>query len=157
MYIVWSDVKYLRELIMKPVIYAFIAMVFYASQNVIIEQKLSTYSTLGILIFIQTTLLLCTVLAVVAVKVSGGTIIFPTGTALWLCFGCGIIYFIADYFFIGAYAIGGNLYDIAVVVGLFSVIAFTIKAVVTGLYPNMYQIGGCLMAVVAVWLVSKGI
>ena len=140
------------------VIYTLVAIFLYGLQSVLVEQKLSHCSTFGILIIIQAVLLLCTVLTVLFIKSSGEIIIYPSGKALWIAIICGLLYYIGNYFFFGAYTVAkGDVYNLAIVAGLYAVIVFSIKAISTGIYPNWYQLCGCVLATFSVWLVSKGL
>ena len=141
---------------MKPVLFACLAMVFYAFQNVLIEQKLSRYSTVAILVFFYASLFPAALAAFFALKASGQQVAVPSGAMMWATVGIGTLYFFGDYFYIGAYTRGGNLFTVATIVALFPALASVMKYLWTGVLPNRYHVIGYVFAFAAVAFVAKG-
>lgn len=141
---------------MKPVIYALLALILYAFQNVLLEQKLSKYSTVAIMVYFYITLLPLALVSLFYLKVSGQTVLAPSGVTILAAILIGSLYFFADYFYIGAYTSGGSVLTVTSIVIMFPVFASVIKYFWTGGVPNAYQVFGYLLAVAAVLLISKG-
>ena len=81
---------------------------------------------------------------------------FPTGTTLVLAIVLGLIFTAADYCYIGAYNSGGKLATITSITLLVPVFASIIKFGLTQRMPNLWQVGGYVLAGCAVALVAKG-
>lgn len=88
---------------------------------------------------------------------------FPNGSELYLLLALGAIFFLADYFFIGAYTNGGDLLTITILTILFPVFASIFKFLgsliisdMVSTPPNIMQISGYILAAIAVLLVVKG-
>lgn len=91
-----------------------------------------------------------------ATKTTDAAYDFPVGGDLLMLMLMGVVFAIADYFFIGAYTNGGSLLVVTSIVTLFPVIASLIKFLLTRNIPNLWQISGYACAAVAVFLVAKG-
>lgn len=124
---------------MKPVVFACCSMVFYAFQNVLLEQKLSRYSTVVILLFFYSSLFPVALAAFFIFKASGQQVVAPSGTMIYVTIGIGALYFVADFFYVGAYTGGGNLFTVATIVALFPAFASVMKYFWTGVLPNRYH------------------
>ncbi len=141
---------------MKPVIYALLALVLYAFQNVFLEQKLSRYNTIALMVYFYVTLLPLALISLCYLKISGQDIVAPPGGTILTVVLVGSLYFFADYFYIGAYTSGGSVLTVTSIVIMFPVFASVIKHFWIGGFPNVFQILGYLLAVVSVLLISKG-
>ena len=141
---------------MKPVIFTCIALVIYALQSVVLEQKLAKFSTGVILSYCYPVMFLFALLLIGSMRYNNQTIVSPSGTDLMITIGMAIGWIIADAFFLGAYEVGGSLITITTIIIMFPVFASVIKYLWVGGLPNSYQIGGYVLAVLAVLLVSKG-
>ena len=141
---------------MKPILYACAAMILYAFQNVILEQKLAKYTTAPILFYFYLAMLPLAVILVIFLRASEQTLVWPSGIAIAITLGVGIVYFFADYCFISAYTSGGNVMTVMIMVMMFPVFASIVKYFWVGALPNHYQIASYLFAVVSVLLLAKG-
>ena len=68
----------------------------------------------------------------------------------------GLIFTVADYCYVGAYNQGGTLLTITSIMLLVPVLASLIKFGLTKQAPNLWLVGGYLLAAGAVALVAKG-
>lgn len=140
----------------KPVIYALLAMMLYATQNVVLEQKLSKYHTIALLVYFYGVLLPVSAIVLMTLKITGQNPAMPSGNGIIIAILAGLIYFFADYFFIGAYTNGGDLLTITSIVVMFPVFASIVKYFWVGGLPNTYQVAGYFLAVLSVVFVNKG-
>lgn len=143
-------------MITKPVVYAFLAMWLYAFSNVVIEVKLAKYTTMALLLYWYFTLAPLAVAGLGYMYLSGQKIVVPGGSDAWMAIAAAVVFFFADYFYIGAYTSGGSLLAVTTLVVLFPAIAQLIKFVWVGGSPNYYHLAGYLLAAIAVVLISKG-
>ncbi len=146
---------------MKPVIYsilAILAMICYALANVLVEQKLSKLNALTIMMCYSGVIFTLTFTAWLIVRNTYGTgFQFPKiGKLLWVALGVGVVFTLADYFFISAYTSGGKLFLVTSIYVLFPVCASFIKYVMTGEKLNAWQVGGYVLAILAVLCITKG-
>jgi drug/metabolite transporter (DMT)-like permease len=142
---------------MKPVIYVLLAAIIYAFQNVLFEQKLAKYNTIVLLVYFYVTLLPLALISLSYLKISGQTIVAPSGITILGVILIGSLYFFADYFYIGAYTNGGTVLTVTSIMIMFPVFASAIKYFMTGgSFPNIYLIIGYLLAAVSVLFVAKG-
>ena len=150
----------------KATLYAIFAPIVYALANVVLEHKLSKYNNLTLMVIYCAVILgLASIMRLFVKDVGGSSQIlgFPAGGDLFFLVLLGCIFFVADYFFVGAYTNGGDLVTITILTLLFPVFAslfkfagsFFIKGMVHT-PPNMWQICGYLLAVLAVLLVVRG-
>mgnify|MGYP001581267508 CR=1 FL=1 len=140
----------------NPVFLTCMAVVFYALQNVIMEMKFAKYSTVAILVIGYSVMLPLTLARISQMRFTGEAVVFPTGAILAIAFMTGILWFLGDYSYVSAYTTGGDLVTITTIIALFPVVASIIKFFFTGAVPNVYQIAGWLLAIIAVYLVGKG-
>jgi hypothetical protein len=141
---------------MKPTFLAVLAITLYAAQSILFEQKLAKYSAPAILTIMYVVMLPLMAARLGSMKLFGEAIAFPVGNAMMYALVCGLIYFAADYAFVGAYTSGGSLMLVSTIVTLFPVLAALIKYLFLGSVPNGYQIGGWVAAFIAVVLVTYG-
>ncbi len=140
----------------KPVIFSLLALLCYSVANVILEQKFSKFNNLTLMCVYMVPILLVASIGRAVTKTSDPSFDFPTGVNLYILIFIGLLFAAADYFYIGAYTNGGNLITTTCIVAMLPVVASIVKFVWTQSSPNMYQVSGCILAVVAVLLVSKG-
>ncbi len=140
----------------RPVVYAFLAMWLYAFSNVVIEVKLAKYTTMALLLYWYFTLAPLAVAGIGYMYLSGQKVVMPSGSAAGKAILAAVVFFFADYFYIGAYTSGGSLLAVTTLVVLFPAIAQLIKFVWVGGSPNYYHMLGYLLAAIAVILISKG-
>ena len=148
----------------KALVFAILAPVLYALANVILEHKYAKYNNLTVLIVVYATVFVLAVAVRQVVKTTGPSFDFPSGNELLFCIlGLSVVFFFADYFFIGAYTNGGDILTITILTLLFPVFASLFKFIgskfidgMTYTQPNPYQMGGYALAIIAVLLVVKG-
>ena len=141
---------------MKPVVYACIAVLFYALGNVITEQKLKSYTQFGTMIFCYVPMVGMTLAALAIMKTSGKAISFPQGDAVYVAGLIAVVFFIADGFFFSAYTNNADAFTVSSIAVMFPAAASLMKFLWTGQLPNRYQIAAYAVAVIAVILAEKG-
>jgi hypothetical protein len=140
----------------RPVIYAFLGMCLYAAQNVVIEVRLSKYTTMALLLYWYFTLLPLAVAGLGYMYLSGQTITMPNRSDAMLIAAVGVMFFFADLLYIGAYTNGGSLLAITTLAVLFPAVALLIKHFWVGGDLNYYHLAGYILAAIAVILISIG-
>src|SRR5438067_12607642 len=141
---------------MKPVVYACIAVLFYALGNVITEQKLKPYTQFGIMIYCYVPMVLLTFGALAIMRSRGQVISFPQGDALYVAGLIAIVFFVADTFFFSAYTNNADAFTVSSIALMFPAAASLMKYFWTGSVPNRYHVAAYAVAVVAVVLAEKG-
>ena len=141
---------------MKPIYHALISVVLYALHNVILEQKLSKYSTIILLIGFYSVMLPVAISHLYVLKSAGQSFLIPNNKTILLIASLALVYFVADYFFMSAYTNGGDILTITTIVIMFPIFASIIKFFWVGGVPNLYQVSGYVLAVISVILVTKG-
>ena len=143
--------------VMKPAWMAVVAMVIYAFQNVVMEQKFgSKYSIFPLLVYIYLAMLPLALGGWAYLRMTGQPVVQPSGSMIILTILVGLAYFIADSFYLGAYTGGGDVLTVTARVVMIPVLASAIKYFWTGGLPNLYQVIGYILAVAAVIMVAKG-
>lgn len=140
----------------KVPLLAVIALILYASQNVILEQKLSKFNVFAILLYFYAVTIPLAFAGLIATKALGQQILVPNGKFIWIAVGVGILYFVADTCYVGAYTSGGSLFTITSIVIMFPVFASIIRYFWVGGLPNLYHIASYLLALGAIILSIKG-
>jgi hypothetical protein len=140
----------------RPIVYAFAAMCLYALQNVILEVKLSKYSTLGLLVYWYFTLAPLALAALGYLYLRGHPVNMPNRDDAAIAIAVGVMFFLADLFYVGAYTSGGSLLAITTLVVLFPAIAQLIRFAWVGGQMNYYSVAGYVLAAAAVVLVVRG-
>lgn len=143
-------------MISRPIVYAFLAMWLYAFTNVAIEVKLSKYTTMALLLYWYCALAPLAAAGIGYMYLSGQNIIVPNRSDAMVAIAVAVIFFLADYFYIGAYTAGGSLLAVTTLVVLFPAIAQLIKFVWVGGSMNYYHILGYILAAIAVVMINKG-
>lgn len=141
---------------MKPIVFVFLAVILYAFQNVLLEQKLSKFTASGLLVYFYLCMLPLAFFTVGYLKITGQEISLPRGSFIALTLVGGIIYFLGDFFYLSAYTSGGSVFTVTTIMMLFPLMASVIKFFWVGGIPNFYQIVGYMFGVVAVIFVVKG-
>src|SRR5215475_14870093 len=141
---------------MKQVIYACIAVLFYALGNVITEQRLKPYTQFAIMSFCYLPMLVMTIGALALMKSRGQTIAFPEGQAIYVAGLIAIVFFIADGFFFSAYTNNADAFTVSSIAVMFPAAASMMRFLWTGETPNRYHIAAYLVALTAVFLSEKG-
>jgi drug/metabolite transporter (DMT)-like permease len=138
---------------MKTIIYAIVGIVLYAIQNAIIDVKLKQHSTVGILLGLYITLLPLAAGLFLWQKASGQPVGIPSGKSFIILASVAVMFFVADFFYIGAYTSGGNVVTVTIVLALMPVIGGLIKFFWVRDVPNVWQVisfGFALLAVICI-------
>lgn len=141
---------------MRIVIYSLWAMVFYAAGNVVLEVKLAKYNSLTLMAVYGAIISVSALVMRQVTKTDEPVYHFPVGKDLWILIALGLIFTLADYFFISAYTNGGKVLTITSITLMFPVLASLMKMGHQQVMPNRYQVIGYLLAVAAVLFVTKG-
>ena len=141
---------------MRPVVYACLAVLFYAFGNVVTEQKLKPYTQFGTMLFCYTPMIVMTLLALFSLKARGQPIALPTGNALYFAGIIAVVFFLADSFFFSAYTNNADSFTVSAIALLFPAAASLMKYFWTGQTPNRYHLAAYAVAVVAVILAERG-
>jgi len=141
---------------MKQVVYACIAVLFYAVGNVITEQKLKPYTQFATMIYCYLPMVVMTAGALALMKSRGQTISFPAGEAVYVAGLIAIVFFIADGFFFSAYTNNADAFTVSSIAVMFPAAASLMKFAWTRQVPNRYQIAAYVVAVIAVVLSERG-
>jgi drug/metabolite transporter (DMT)-like permease len=140
---------------MKSIIFAIFATILYAVSGVIIEQKLEKFNTIPLTLLFTLAFIPLGLGILTFQKFTHQEIKFPTHGLLWLTLAMGAFYFLADYFYIGAFTAGGNVIVITTIIVIAPVIAALFKHLWTGSTPNAYQVVGYLLAATSVLLITR--
>ncbi len=141
---------------MKPVIFSLIAMIFFAVSNTMLEMKFSKYNNLTLMSAYSFVICVFATMTRLVVKKEDPSFLFPTGTNLALLFLMGLLFAIADYFYVGAYTNGGSLLTVTSITIMFPIFASVIKFLVAKQVPNKWQFAGYILAACAILMVVKG-
>jgi len=140
----------------RPVLYAFLAMWLYALQNVLLEVRLSKYSTMGLLVYWYFTLAPLALGGLAYLYYTGQHLAMPSRSDAPVVIAVGAMFFVADLLYVGAYTSGGKLLAITTLVVLFPAIAQLIKFAWLGGRPDYYHLAGYILAALGVVLIAKG-
>jgi drug/metabolite transporter (DMT)-like permease len=141
---------------MKPIFLVVSAMFCYGIANVLMEQKLSRYNSITLIVCYGAVILIMAVAVREFVKTDDASFSFPRGLDMLFVFVLGVVFFAADYFYVSAYTSGGNLYAIVCASMMFPVFASLMKLAWTGSAPNYWQIGGYVLAAGSILLITRG-
>lgn len=140
----------------RPIVYAFISMWLYGLQNVIIEVKLAKYTTMALLLYWYFAMVPLALAGLGYMYFTDQSIAIPNRTDAVIAVAVAVMFFFADFFYVGAYTNGGSVLVVTTMVVLFPVIAQLIKFLWVGGSWNYYHIFGYILAALAVILISKG-
>lgn len=141
---------------MKPVVFACLAMFQYVFLNVAIEQKLATYTTAVLMVYVYLATLPLALGTIVLLKLTGQPVVAPSGGVLALAIAVGAGYYLADFCFFSAYTNGGSVVMVGTILLLFPVLASVVKFMWAGSLPNAYHVASYFLAAAAVALAFKG-
>ncbi len=141
---------------MKPIIFALVGMFLYSFANILVDAKLTKFNSLTIMVSYSGCIFLLSFIARQVMYTPNAGYDFPSGITLGVMVAVGLLFFAADYFYISAYTNEGNLVAIVTIMALFPVVSSAIKFALTKSLPNWWQIGGYVLALVAILLVTKG-
>lgn len=141
---------------MPAILYALIGIFLYATQNVLLDQKLRAFSAPALLLLFQAATAPLAVVALLRMKAAGEPILWPgAGSLLYVAAG-GITYFMADYCYVSAYTrADANVFAVTVCAALMPVFVIVLTAPF-GARPNAYQVAGMVFAAIAVGFVAWG-
>jgi len=141
---------------MKAVIFACLAMFQFVFLNTVIEQKLATYTTAVLMMYVYFAALPLALGTIAVLKLTGQPVVAPSGSIVALTIAVGAGYYLADFCFFSAYTNGGSVSMVGTILLLFPVLASLSKFIWTGSLPNLYQVASYLCAAGAVWLAFRG-
>jgi drug/metabolite transporter (DMT)-like permease len=141
---------------MKQVLYACMAVLFYALGNVITEQKLKAYTQFGTMAYTYIPMIVMTIGALGIMKLKGQPLTFPAGDGLYFAGLIALVFFIADSFFFSAYTNNADAFTVSSIALMFPAAVSLMKYLWTHQFPNRYHIAAYFIAVVAVALAEKG-
>ena len=141
---------------MKSIVYAIIGVVLYAVQNVLIDVKLKEYSTVSLLLGFYLMLLPLALGLFLYQKYMGQGVLVPTGDALKVVAAVAFMFFVADFFYIGAYTSGGNVVVVTIMLVLMPVIGALLKFLWVKEIPTPYHVAGFVCAMLAVVFIAVG-
>ncbi len=140
---------------MKSVIYALIGLVMYAITNTIIDVRLKQYSTPSLLVGWYFVLLPLALGLYLYQRFAGKPTTLPSGNDLWFRVR-GSNFFVADFFYIGAFTVGGNAITITILAVLLPVVVALIKFVWVKEVPTPYHSAAFACALLAVVFIAVG-
>jgi drug/metabolite transporter (DMT)-like permease len=141
---------------MKLIIFALIGVVLYAIQNTLIDVKLKGYSTVGILLRFYIVLLPLALGLFLYQKIAGQPLVIPSGDALKVLAAIAVMFFVADFFYIGAYTSGGNVVVVTILLVLMPVLGALMKYVWVKEVPTPYHLASFVCATLAVVFIAVG-
>lgn len=141
---------------MKKFIYVILACFLWGIQNAALEIKLSKFSPLALMLVTYSTALPLGLITWAALSWTAKTPVFPTGECLAWAVGCAVLFFIADFLFIGAYALGGNSTSITILTLSVPIFVIAIKYVWKGEVPSGYHIAAFASAMFALLFLYLG-
>lgn len=116
------------------------ACFLWAIQNAVLEIKLSKSSPLAIMLITYATALPLGILTLFVLNQTSKVPVFPNGEVLAWAIGSAVLFFIADFLFIGAYSLGGNSTSITILTLSIPVFVILIKFVWKGEAPSLYHL-----------------
>lgn len=141
---------------MKSIIFAVIAITLYAIQNTLIDVKLKQYSTVSLLVGFYLILLPLGLGLFLFMKMTGQPIAVPTDDSLKILGVVAVAFFVADFFFIGAYTSGGDVVTITIITVLMPVIGAVLKFLWVKEVPTTYHFAGFAFAALAIIFIAVG-
>lgn len=141
---------------MGSILLALVAVIIFASTNVIIAHKLSTLSPFAIVPVYALFVGITTLLLGRVVNASGHPVPFPEGSALLWLLLIGALFVIGDLAYMGAYGLkGASMATITTCVALVPVVAAIVEKIcIGGTPPSLRTMCGFGLAVFTVWLVA---
>jgi len=140
----------------KPVVFALLGIALYTVLGVVLEQRLAKYNNMTLMCVYVPVILVAIVIARYVMKTSDPSFDFPVGWDLVIVLAVGVVCAAADYYYIGAYTNGGDLFTIMCISILMPIFASVLKFAWTMTLPNLWQVGGYVLAAGAVVLIAKG-
>lgn len=125
---------------MTTVVYVTLSMALLAFANVLLEQKLSGFNTLTLIICYSGVTFILALCLRQFYPIGPGIMAFPTGPALGATIIVALLFFVGDYFYIGAYTNGGSLFVIVVLTLTFPVFASLFRLFFVMELPNKWHL-----------------
>lgn len=122
------------------------ACFLWAIQNAVLEIKLSKSSPLTIMLITYATALPLGLVTLFVLKQTSNVPVFPTTEVLAWAVGSAVLFFIADFLFIGAYSLGGDSTSITILTLSIPVFVILIKCIWKGEVPSMYHLAAFVTA-----------
>jgi drug/metabolite transporter (DMT)-like permease len=141
---------------MKSIIYALIGIILYAVQNTIIDVRLKQYSTVSLLVGMYIILLPLGVGLFLYQKYMGQAMITPSGNDFKIVAFVAAMFFIGDFFYVGAYTSGGNVVTITILLVLMPVIGGLMKFWWLKESPTPYHFVAFVCAALAIVFIALG-
>jgi drug/metabolite transporter (DMT)-like permease len=141
---------------MKPVLFACLAVLFYALGNVITEQKLKPFTEFGTILYCCIPMVGFSLVALGWMRLRQEPIVLPTGNALYFAGMIAIVFFLADTFFFKAYTHNADSMTVATIALMMPAFTSLMKYLWTGQTPNRYHMAAYAVAIVAVVLAERG-
>lgn len=143
---------------MRGAIYATIAVVLFSFLNVALEQKLSKYNAAALMLCFYVVMVPLAFARVGFVRITDGSVAFPTGVLLAFVFLFGAVYFVADFSYISAFtSAGADVMTVTTILMMTPVFSSLVKYVYTGGgLPNVSQVIGYLLTIAAIYFVGRG-
>jgi len=141
---------------MKSIVYALIGLTLYAVQNVIIDVKLKQYSTMGLLVGFYLVMLPVGLGVIFYQKYTGQSLSIPSGNAMGIVAAVALMFFIADFFYIGAYTSGGSAVPITILAALVPVVCALLKFLWVKEVPTRFHLAGFACALLAIVFIALG-
>lgn len=147
--------------ITTPIVFAAISYFLYASQAMVLEQKLSAYSPAAVLVILYIMMLPLALSGLIPMMFSSTPVAWPSGKTLWIVAVAAIVFFFADYFMVAAYASAYKsgteaLFAVVAVGALYPVFGSVMKYVWTRSMPNRYHVIAYVLAAGVLFFAAKG-
>lgn len=141
---------------MKKFSFVIVACFLWAIQNAALEIKLSKYSALGNMLVTYLTALPLALATLLFLRFSGASAtVLPSGEGLAWAVGCALLFFIADFFYISAYTLGGNSNSISILTLTIPVFVFGIKFWWKGEVPSGNHVLAFVCALAAFYFIYR--
>ena len=142
----------------NPLVWISVALFLFAVENVILEQKLSKFHQLALMsIYTGVVFVLSVVTLLIHNRFTEEPLEMPgSGAALAFTILMGVLFFWADYFYVGAYHLKGDVFSLTTMAILMPVFAVIIKFAFTGSVPNGMQMIGFVFGGCTIYFIAKG-
>lgn len=144
-----------------PFLLAVAAFFLYASQSFLLERKLASYSVPAVLIQLYAFNFVVVAVLLLGTKISGKPIAWPTGAALGWVAVASVVFFLADAFYVSAFAEAQkrgeeHLFAIVAASALLPVFASAVKYAWTRQLPNGWHIASYVTVAVVLVFTALG-
>ncbi len=136
-----------------PVLLAVVAAFGYAAVGVLLEVRFSKTNTWVVLLAYSLT---TTTIALAAIRATKVTMSNLSSTDLaWLAV-LGVVIVVADYAYVRAFGLGGNVFMIRSIMEVVPVVAATIKVLMGRGFPTKQEMVGYVIIVIGTLVFAKG-